>query len=1140
MNLHVAFAIFQRNFVAYFSNPTGYVFIGLFVALTAIAQFWLPDFYTKNLANLDQLNGWFPLIMLVFVPAITMSIWAEERRQGTDETLLTLPAADFDVVLGKYLAAVGIYTVALIFSGSNAIVLAWTGWPDWGIIATNYLGYWLVGVAMLGPGMIASFLTRNLTVAFILGFLLNVPLVALEWAGLIAIDEGVANVISKFSIVEQFRDFGVGLVRLSSILYFLGIAAVSVYISLVLIGQRHWAGQTHGRDERDLQSPNGLSDAAPSKVGGIALGLLICLLLLGGVLGLAYQLAYQPESFTALIVGLWIAAGLGWLVLAIGAWFLGGQRYLEYLPASLLVAVLGYSFVGLVVWAVAPLWSSRTYEYNHVISVLSLATIWAIAQLMTVWFLNRGGEQFLLRTICLLVIVGGLVVVVDRHDFPIDFSEEELSTLSPQTVQTLRALSDSQGEVAEAGDQAKISSTSFPVDQSLAELDDVYVGTAIRFTSGKLKGQKSRVIGYEVDPEDQTRVVTISPALEGVPEAGDDFVLERAPVRIHAFVSPDVPEGYVETKLNLINNLRRFDQLGGNQIELTIHTTDTVSDNAVLAKEQFDIEPQPVQSRNRDGFSLKDIFLGVGFQCGTSKSRIAFFDLGLPLEYELMRQVAAVSQQERKKVGVIETDASLFGRFNPQQMQQQGQWDLINELRQQYEVVPVRLDSIPTPQEYDVLLVVQPSSLPPQELQRLIQAIESGIPTAIFEDPLCPAILPLPGTSMPRRSAQAGPMGRMPRPPPKGNIDDLWSLLQVAFPPDELLIHNYRPVPQLSSFEYCFLGTGDESSSNGEFNPEIDVSRGLQQLLLLIPGHFRQIKKPSSQLEFTPLVETGDSTGVLPFQKVVRVAPLGPFGPPYILQRPPQLNYSDGQKTVAALIRGTAPKKSTSFSQPNQPLDQQPSKKDSTAEINVALVSDVDCISPVFFQLRRLGRDNPSNPLAVETDNVTLVLNLLDKLAGDERFIELRSRRRKHRTLTTIEGYAKNFKEEVQKRIKELEDQRSKKMKSLQEQHQDQLDELKTQSQSQDSLRYRQQRGELERFLSARAEEAETKLKREFEQEVKRARREKQLLPERRIQNQFKLVAILLPPIPLLLIAVVVFLIRRARETEGVSSSRLR
>src|SRR5437868_1800173 len=245
MNLTVLKAIFKRDFISYFSNPTGYVFICVFVVLSALATFWPPEFFGSNLANLDQLSKWLPFILLVFIPAITMSIWAEERRQHTDELLLTLPASDTDVVLGKYLASVAIYTVALLFSMFSIylVFMYGLGTPDTGLFIGTYIGYWFIGLAMLAIGMVASFLTGNLTVGFILGMIFNAPLAMFGVADWIIKNQQFAQAVKRWSAVEQFRDFERGVISLSGITYFVMIAVVMLYISMVLIGRRHWGGR---------------------------------------------------------------------------------------------------------------------------------------------------------------------------------------------------------------------------------------------------------------------------------------------------------------------------------------------------------------------------------------------------------------------------------------------------------------------------------------------------------------------------------------------------------------------------------------------------------------------------------------------------------------------------------------------------------------------------------------------------------------------------------------------------------------------------------------------------------------------------------------------------------------------------------
>lgn len=248
MNSNVLKSIFKRDFVSYFSSPTGYVFICVFVVLSALATFWPPEFFASNLANLDQLSRWLPFIMLVFIPAITMSIWAEERRQGTDELLLTVPATDFDVVLGKYLAGVAIFTVSLMFSAfSIFLVFKWgLGDPDFGLFVSTYIGYWFIGIAMIAIGMVASFLTDNLTVGFILGTLFNMPLALFGVADWFVTNPGFAQTVRRWSALEQFRDFERGVISLGGVTYFVAIAAVMVYLSMVLIGRRHWQARDEG------------------------------------------------------------------------------------------------------------------------------------------------------------------------------------------------------------------------------------------------------------------------------------------------------------------------------------------------------------------------------------------------------------------------------------------------------------------------------------------------------------------------------------------------------------------------------------------------------------------------------------------------------------------------------------------------------------------------------------------------------------------------------------------------------------------------------------------------------------------------------------------------------------------------------
>ena len=141
MRWHVISAVFWRNVKQYFSGVLGYLFLVVFVMVCAIMTF-SERFFADNLSNLDQLSQWYPLLLIGFVAAITMTVWAEERRQGTDAILFTLPATDLEILLGKYFSVCAVYTIALLFSMTQLLALNYIGNPDWGVVGGDLL--WLL------------------------------------------------------------------------------------------------------------------------------------------------------------------------------------------------------------------------------------------------------------------------------------------------------------------------------------------------------------------------------------------------------------------------------------------------------------------------------------------------------------------------------------------------------------------------------------------------------------------------------------------------------------------------------------------------------------------------------------------------------------------------------------------------------------------------------------------------------------------------------------------------------------------------------------------------------------------------------------------------------------------------------------
>ncbi len=463
----------------------------------------------------------------------------------------------------------------------------------------------------------------------------------------------------------------------------------------------------------------------------------------------------------------------------------------------------------------------------------------------------------------------------------------------------------------------------------------------------------------------------------------------QRPVQIEAFISPSVPETYVQTRLNLISRLEEIRARGKN-VTVRINDTDRYTENAALAEKRYNITARRVPVTSHGRMEDDNIFLGVAFTCGMQKVILPFIDRGIPVEYELVRSLATVTQQKRKKIGVLQTDAQLYGQFNMQTMSSSGNWPIIDELEKQYEVVQVDPGK-PITENYDVLLAVQPSSLGPEQMENFIAAVRGGQPTAIFEDPFPAFARDVPPTSAPRRPPGGMQMMMQQQQMPKGDIRPLWDLLGVDFFANEVIWQYYNPYPKYAELPKEFVFVDKGCGAEEPFSESDPISSKLQSILFPFPGSIAQ--RRTSGLKFTPLVTTGRDSGTVDFSDLMQMNPFGGGGlNPNPRRRPGSISY-----VLAAHIQGKLkPTAMMAGDKDEKPADSKSAAAKpaagSDSAINVVLVADIDVLSEAFFRLRELG-DMPQAGVFFDFDNVSFVLNALDSLAGDDRFLDLRKRR---------------------------------------------------------------------------------------------------------------------------------------------------
>ncbi|MGA0265851.1 MAG: ABC transporter permease subunit [Lysobacterales bacterium] len=235
--------ILRRELAGYFATPVAYVFIVIYLVMNGVFTFYLGGFFERGLADLEPFFRFHPWLYLFLVPAISMRLWAEERRAGTIELLLTLPVTTGQAVLGKFLAAWLFLGLALLLTVPIWVTVNYLGDPDNGVILAAYAGSWLMAGGMLAIGSCMSAVTRSQVIAFILAvaacfvFLLSgLPMVMNVFSGWAP--QFLLDGIASMSFLSHFSDISRGVIDLRDLVYFVLVAGFWLLANVIVLELR--------------------------------------------------------------------------------------------------------------------------------------------------------------------------------------------------------------------------------------------------------------------------------------------------------------------------------------------------------------------------------------------------------------------------------------------------------------------------------------------------------------------------------------------------------------------------------------------------------------------------------------------------------------------------------------------------------------------------------------------------------------------------------------------------------------------------------------------------------------------------------------------------------------------------------------
>jgi len=231
-------AIMQRELLSLFCSPIAYIVIAGFLVLMGF--FLLASFVPGGPAVLRDAFFWTPLVLTMIVPAICMRAISEEYRSGTIETLMTAPLSDLQLVLGKYLAVVTFFVVMLAPTLIYVVLMAAYGNPDYGATLAMYVGLLLIGMAFCAFSLLASSLTSNQVVAWMLGWIPLLLLACCAYYVVSKVEGWLRVVFQQINVIGRFDEFSRGLITTDGVVFFLGTTVLFLFLTVKVVESRRW------------------------------------------------------------------------------------------------------------------------------------------------------------------------------------------------------------------------------------------------------------------------------------------------------------------------------------------------------------------------------------------------------------------------------------------------------------------------------------------------------------------------------------------------------------------------------------------------------------------------------------------------------------------------------------------------------------------------------------------------------------------------------------------------------------------------------------------------------------------------------------------------------------------------------------